>query len=78
MMVNEYGTVCGMRIGRGNRIALRRPVPVPLCAPHIPHNLGSNSGCRSGNLVTNRLSYVSAPGQKVDEGIGREDEKKEK
>jgi hypothetical protein len=28
-----------MRIGRGNRSARRKPAPVPLCPPQIPHNL---------------------------------------
>jgi hypothetical protein len=28
-----------MRIGRGNRSSLRKPAPVPLCPPQIPHDL---------------------------------------
>jgi hypothetical protein len=28
-----------MRIGRGNRSPLRKPAPVPLCPPQIPHYL---------------------------------------
>jgi hypothetical protein len=28
-----------MRIGRGSRSTRRKPVPVPLCAPHIPHDM---------------------------------------
>jgi hypothetical protein len=28
-----------MRIGRGNRSTQRKPVPVPLCPPQIPHGL---------------------------------------
>jgi hypothetical protein len=28
-----------MRIGRGNRGTWRKPAPVPLCAPQIPHDL---------------------------------------
>jgi hypothetical protein len=29
----------GMRIGRGNQISWRKPAPVPLCPPQIPHDL---------------------------------------
>jgi hypothetical protein len=36
---DEYGGVCGMRIGRGNRSIQREPAPVPLCPPEIPHDL---------------------------------------
>jgi hypothetical protein len=38
-MVNECGTVCGMRIDRGNRSTRRKPAPVPLCPPQIPRDL---------------------------------------
>jgi hypothetical protein len=36
MADDEYGTVGGM-IGKGNRSTTRKPVPVPLCPPQIPH-----------------------------------------
>jgi hypothetical protein len=36
---DECGAVGGMRIGRGNRSTRRRPTPVPLCLPQIPHDL---------------------------------------
>jgi hypothetical protein len=29
----------GMKIGRGNRSTRRKPAPVPLCPPQIPHDL---------------------------------------
>jgi hypothetical protein len=29
----------GMRIGWGNRSTRRKPTPVPLCSPQIPHDL---------------------------------------
>jgi hypothetical protein len=29
----------GMKISRGNRSTGRKPVPVPLCPPQIPHDL---------------------------------------
>jgi hypothetical protein len=38
-MIDEYGAVGVMRIGRGNRSAPRKPAPVPLCPPQIPHAL---------------------------------------
>jgi hypothetical protein len=38
-----FGSVCvvvgGMRIARGNRSTRRKPAPVPLCPPQIPHDL---------------------------------------
>jgi hypothetical protein len=36
---DDYGAVGGMRIGRGNRNTRRKPTPVSLCSPHIPHDL---------------------------------------
>jgi hypothetical protein len=36
---DDYGAVGGMRIGRGNRSTRRKPTPVPLCPPQIPHDL---------------------------------------
>jgi hypothetical protein len=36
---DEYGAVGGMRIGRGNRSTRRKPPPMPLCPPQIPHDL---------------------------------------
>jgi hypothetical protein len=33
--VGEFG---GMMIGRGNRSTRRKPTPVPLCPPQIPHD----------------------------------------
>jgi hypothetical protein len=35
----DYKAVGGMRIGRGNRSTRRKPAPVPLCLPQIPHDL---------------------------------------
>jgi hypothetical protein len=35
----DYGAVGGMRIGKGNRSTRRKPAPVPLCPPQIPHDL---------------------------------------
>jgi hypothetical protein len=39
MSDDDYGAVGGIRIGRGNRSTRRKPAPVPLCPPHIPHDL---------------------------------------
>jgi hypothetical protein len=39
MIDDDYGAVGGMRIGRGNRSTRRKPAPVPLCPPQIPHDL---------------------------------------
>jgi hypothetical protein len=33
------GEIGGMMIGRGNRSTQRKPDPVPLCPPQIPHDL---------------------------------------
>jgi hypothetical protein len=39
MIDDDYGAVGGMRIGKGNRSIGRKPAPVPLCPPQIPHDL---------------------------------------
>jgi hypothetical protein len=36
---DECGAVSGIRTGRGNRNIRRKPAPVPLCPPQIPHDL---------------------------------------
>jgi hypothetical protein len=36
---DDYGAVGGMRIDKGNRSTRRKPAPVPLCPPQIPHDL---------------------------------------
>jgi hypothetical protein len=36
---DESGAVDRMRIGRGNRSTRRKPAPVLLCPPQIPHDL---------------------------------------
>jgi hypothetical protein len=33
------GAVGGMRIGRENPSTQRKPAPVPLCPPQIPHDM---------------------------------------
>jgi hypothetical protein len=49
-MINEYGAVDRMRIGRGNLGTWRNPGPVP-----------SNLGCCRGQQETNRLIYGTYP-----------------
>jgi hypothetical protein len=36
---DDYGAVGEMRIGRGNRSTQRKPAPVLICPPQIPHDL---------------------------------------
>jgi hypothetical protein len=33
----DDGEIGGILIGRGNRSARRKPAPMPLCPPQIPH-----------------------------------------
>jgi hypothetical protein len=39
MADDECGAIGGMRNGSGNRSTRRKPVPVPLCPPQIPHDM---------------------------------------
>jgi hypothetical protein len=58
MSMENFG---GMRIGRGNRSTRRKPAPVPLHPPQIPHDgLGSNPGSRGGKPAINRLGCGTA------------------
>jgi hypothetical protein len=42
---DEYGAVGGIKIGKGNRCTRRKPAPVPLCPPQLPHDLsGTGAG----------------------------------
>jgi hypothetical protein len=54
--INEHGTGDGMRIGSGIRHTQKKPAPVPLCPPQIPHDLTlvSNPGRRDGNLTIHK------------------------
>jgi hypothetical protein len=42
-MMNECGTVGGIRIGRGNINTRRKVAPVPHVTPEIPHNIEPGS-----------------------------------
>jgi hypothetical protein len=35
---SDCGAIGGIKCGRGNRSTLRKPAPVPLCPPQIPHH----------------------------------------
>jgi hypothetical protein len=37
-MINEYGAIGGMKIGRRSLSTLRELALVPLCPPQIPHD----------------------------------------
>jgi hypothetical protein len=50
---DKYQLLRVMRSGRGNRSTRRKPALVPLCAPQIPHDLGSNGRRREGKPETN-------------------------
>jgi hypothetical protein len=41
-MINECVTFGRISVGRGNGSTRRRPTPVPLCPPQIPHDMFSD------------------------------------
>jgi hypothetical protein len=51
----ERGALGGMRTGSGNRSTPRKPAPVPLCPPQIPHDLTCDR-TRSAALGSPRLT----------------------
>jgi hypothetical protein len=50
-----YGAVGGMRIGRGNRSTRRKPAPVPIFPPQIPHHLTWDR-TRAADMGSQRLT----------------------
>jgi hypothetical protein len=52
---DECGAVGGMRIGKGNRRTGRKPAPVPLRSPQIPHDL-TWARTRAAALGSRRLT----------------------
>jgi hypothetical protein len=58
-MIDEYEVFSGMRFGMENRSTRNKTTPVPFCS-QIQHDLGSNSGRRSGKPAANYLSYGTA------------------
>jgi hypothetical protein len=62
-MINEYGAVGWMKIGRGNRSTRRKPNAVPLCPPQILHDLTWD---RTRILAaSNRLTYCYLPNENL-------------
>jgi hypothetical protein len=65
---DECGAVGGMH-GRGNKSTQRRPVPMPLCPPQIPHDLTRarnqavtvGSGRLTQSYDTASLKYEGGP-----------------
>jgi hypothetical protein len=53
LKIDEYGAFGGIKIGRGNRTR-RKPTPVPLSSPQIPHGL-SGDGTLIAALGSRRL-----------------------
>jgi hypothetical protein len=59
---DDCGAIGRMKIGRRNQSTLRKPAPVPLCPPQIPHDhtWAQTPGRRGGKPATNHLSYGAA------------------
>jgi hypothetical protein len=38
-MIDKYGAVSGVRTGRENSRTRKKPIPVPLSEPRMPHEL---------------------------------------
>jgi hypothetical protein len=51
----DCGAMGGMKIGRGNRSSQRKPAPVPLCPPQIPHDL-TRARTRAAAVGSQRLT----------------------
>jgi hypothetical protein len=54
----DRGAIVGMKIGRGNRSTRRKPAPVPLCPPQIPHYL-TRARIRAAAVGSQRLTARS-------------------
>jgi hypothetical protein len=63
---DDYGAIGGMRIGRGYRNTRRKPIPVPLFSPQIPHDLNwaRTQTAAVGNRRL-RLRYGTASGIRI-------------
>jgi hypothetical protein len=57
-MIDEYGAIRRMRIGRGNQSTPIKPAPVPLRSPQIPHDLTWDR-TRASTVETRRLNMFS-------------------
>jgi hypothetical protein len=56
---SDCGAVGGMNIGRGNRSSRRKPAPVPLRPPQIPHDQ-TQARTRASVVASQRLSSLSS------------------
>jgi hypothetical protein len=67
---DECGAVGGMRIGRGNRTTRRKPAPLPLCPPQIPHDL-TCARTRAAAVRSRRLTSwaMARPNRHFVEGL---------
>jgi hypothetical protein len=52
---DDCEAIGGMRIGMGSRSTRRKPVPVPLCPPQIPHDL-TRARTRASAVGSRRLT----------------------
>jgi hypothetical protein len=59
-MIDEDGAIGGMKIGRGNRSAQRKPAPVSLWPPQIPHDLTLDR-TRATAMRSRRLTAWAMP-----------------
>jgi hypothetical protein len=51
----DYGAIGRMKTSRGNRNTRRKPAPVPLCPPQIPHDL-TRARTRAAAVGSQRLT----------------------
>jgi hypothetical protein len=51
----DCGAISEMKIGKGNRSTRRKPAPVPLCPPQIPHDL-TRARTRPATVGSQRLT----------------------
>jgi hypothetical protein len=56
----DCGAIRGIKIGRGNRSTRRKPAPVPLCPPQIPHYL-TVARTRAAAVGSRRLTAWARP-----------------
>jgi hypothetical protein len=54
----DCGTIGGMKIDRGNWSTGRKPAPVPLCSPWIPHDL-TRAGTRASTVGSQWLTDLA-------------------
>jgi hypothetical protein len=62
---DDSGAIGGMQIGRGTRSPRRKPAPVPLCSPQIPHDLtrartqaAAVGSLRYGTVTHGQCSFI--------------------